>query len=268
MASVAVAPAAEAFKAIDQEMGIQLEVRMLTGRTVVPLRHFLASASIASVKEAVHAATGIPARHQRLIWQADVLGHGTLLSDLSLPLEGAALQLVVSLPPEHQVAQAATLMQQAAAALEVLDVRSLSELKQLSSPPGGVDLVLAAVMHLRAGIDPSIAIDSRGRVKDSSWKASRNMINEPKKFIANIKEFKALVEDGCVPAQNVQAACRIQDSMGDVFTYETMRRKSLAAAGLTSWVCNIIQYHQVCQQLRVEFEGFDIMTEIKEQMVQ
>jgi hypothetical protein len=239
---------------------------MLTGRAVLPDGSFLASAPVVSVKEAVHAASGIPVRHQRLIWESNLLGNDVLLRDLSLPTEGATFQLVVSLPPEHQVTQARALLQQAAAALDVLDARAFSELKRLSSPPAGVDLVLEAVMHLRAGIDPAIVVDSQGRVKDSSWKASKKMMNDPKKFLAELRGFKTLVENGSVAPRNVQVASRIRDSMGDQFSFDAMRRKSLAVGGLVVWVINIIQYHQLCEAIRADFEGFDIMTEIREQM--
>merc|ERR1712228_1083892 len=117
---------------------------------------------------------------------------------------------------------------------------------------GGVDLVLEAVMHLRAGIDPGIAVDSRGRVKENSWKGSRKMLANPKRFINDLKEFKTLVENGNVPPGNVRAACRIRDSMGEGFSCASMSKKSKAAAGLAAWVLNIIQYHQVCDAIRAE----------------
>jgi len=274
MCSVAAAGSArpaEAFETIDHENGtnsvsVQLEVQMLSGRIVVPHGDFLASAPLASVKEAVHAACGIPARHQKLIWQSTILEDYVRIGDLSLPTEDATLQLMVVLPPEDQVTQAMELMQQAAAALDVLHVRDLSDLKNLANPPGGVDRVLEAVSHLRAGIDLAIAVDSRGRVKDVSWKASRIMMKDPKRFLADLKDFKTLVENGSVPAGNIQAACRTCDAMGAEFGYEYMAKKSGAVAGLAVWVLKIIQYYQVCKAIRADFEGFDIMAEMREQL--
>jgi len=145
-------------------------------------------------------------------------------------------------------------------------LRDLSELKNLVTPPAGVDLVLEAVMHLRAGIHPAIAVDSRGRVKDASWKASRIMIKDPKRFLVDLKDFKTLVENGRLPSGNVQAACRIRDSLGADFCFEGFKNKSGAVAGLAVWVLNIIQYYQVCKAIRADFEGFDIMAEIREQL--
>merc|ERR1712139_684361 len=105
--------------------------------------------------------------------------------------------------------------------------------KALNSPPAVVGSVLASVMQLRAGIDPAIAVDSHGRVKDSSWKACRNMMKDTKKFLTSLQEFQALVENGSVPARNIQAARRIRDSSGDCFRPESVRSVSIAAAGLT-----------------------------------
>lgn len=269
MASAAVAHPSEAVQPISRDVesdsvSVQLEVQMLTGRTIVPNSVFLASAPLASVKEAVHENTGIPVRHQSLIWQDIVLGHDVPLGDLSLPSAGAVLVLVVSLPPEDQISRARESMQQACAALDVLDCRSLSELKNMVRPPAGVAQVLQCVMQLRAGIDPAIAVDSQGRVKDDSWAACCKMIKNPKKFVAGLQDFKTVIENGSLPTGNVRAACRIRDATD--FSLVQMRMTSLAAARLVTWVLNIIQYHQVCEAIRAEFEGFDIMTEIREQM--
>jgi len=269
MASKAVAHPLQASALIDGVVCgvstmVTLDVQMLTGRTVTPNVTFPASSPVASVKEVVHAASAIPMRRQRLIWQGAVLEDGTLLTDLALPTEGATLQLVVSLPPEDRVAQARVLMQQAAVALDVLTRKDICELKSLHSPPAGVDLVLEAVMQLQAGVEPSIVVDSQGRLKDSSWKASRNMMKDPSKFLADLRGFKTLVENGRVPARNVDAACRIRDSMGEDFSFDAVKVKSFPAANLTAWVLNIIHYHRVCAAICAEFEGFDIMAELSE----
>mmetsp|Transcript_17310 Transcript_17310/g.30806 ORF Transcript_17310/g.30806 Transcript_17310/m.30806 type:complete len:271 (+) Transcript_17310:71-883(+) len=269
MASVMVAQLSEALEHGTRSNStlVQLEVQMLTGRTLLPHGSFLASTAVALIKQAVHASSGIPTRHQRLIWESNVLEDSAILGDLSLPAEGAILQVVVSLPDEEQVARVRPVMQALSAALDVVDAKDLTELKNMANPPGGVDMVLEAVMHLRAGIDPAIAVDARGRVKDCSWKASRNMIKDPKKFLAGLRELKTAAENGDIPARNFEAACRIRDAMGDAFDFEAMKQKSKAAAGLTNWVLSIIQYHRIIEIIRTEFEGFDIMAELRAQMV-
>ena len=69
---------------------------------------------------------------------------------------------------EEDLAAAIPLVQQAEAALDVLNKKDFSELKALGKPPGGVDQVLEAVMWLQAGIEPSCEMDRKGRTKDGS----------------------------------------------------------------------------------------------------
>jgi hypothetical protein len=271
MAAAAVLSHAETF-ALNLEnhlgaSGVQLAVELaLTGMIVVPETTFSASASIVVVKEQVQTMSGIPVRHQRLLWESSIVENNALVGDLRLPTEGAVLQLVVQLPPEEQVAEARQAMTEAARAINVLDIRSISEVKNLAKPPGGVDLVLESILHLRAGLDSTIAVDARGRVKDSSWKASQKMMKDAKKFLADLRGFKTLIENGVVPERNIQAACRIRDAMGQDFSQVGMARKSLAAACLTEWVLNIIRYHEIVSRIRTEFGEFDIMAEIREQL--
>lgn len=52
---------------------------------------------------------------------------------------------------EKDLAAAIPLVEQAEKALDVLDKKDFQELKALAKPPGGVDLVLEASMHLQAG---------------------------------------------------------------------------------------------------------------------
>merc|ERR1712232_1276190 len=149
---------------------------------------------------------------------------------------------------------------------DVLCAKDVSELKKLAKPPAGVDCILEAVLHLRAGIDSTIAVDSKGRVKDCSWKASQKMMKDPKRFLADLRDFKTLIENGNVPDRNIQAACRRRDAMGDDFSHAAMAKKSGAAAGITVWVLSVIRYHQIVSQIRTDFADFDIMAEIREQL--
>merc|ERR1712048_1037240 len=122
---------------------------------------------------------------------------------------------------------------EAARALDVLDIKSISEVKNLATPPQPVHIVLQSIMHLRAGLDSNIEVDERGRLKDSSWKASKKMLKDTKKFLADLRGFKSLIENGDLPERNIQAACRIRDAQGPHFSYASMAGTSLAAACLT-----------------------------------
>jgi len=241
---------------------IVLEVTMLSGNVVLPETHFSASALVSSVKEEVRAVGGIAVQRQRLLWQMVALEDSACLGDLSLPSEGAALQLAVVLPPQESVAQARQLVQEASAALNSISLRDLAELKSLNRPPGGVDLVLEAVMHLQAGIHPGIKLNSRGAVKDTSWQASQTLMKQPKQFFSALQDCKTLIDNGGFPERNIHSASRLCESMGDFFSPEVMRKKSAAACGLCKWVLSTIQYHAIVTQLRAGFEGFDILAEI------
>lgn len=80
-----------------------------------------------------------------------------------------------------------------------------------------------------------------------------------------------MIDNGQVPASNIQAASTIRDRAnlsGGFFDGRCMAAKSNAAAGLTGWVISIIMYYGVVSQIRADFEGFDIMTEIRERLGQ
>mmetsp|Transcript_146756 Transcript_146756/g.471049 ORF Transcript_146756/g.471049 Transcript_146756/m.471049 type:complete len:4209 (+) Transcript_146756:103-12729(+) len=150
---------------------------------------------------------------------------------------------------ERDLAAAVPLVQQAEAALDVLDKKDFQELKALGKPPGGVDLVCEAAMHLQAGIDPNIEVDKKGAAKDPSWKGSVKMMNNPEKFLENLKAFKNQINEGNVPQVNIERARKIQIAMGEVFSYEGMAKKSGAVAGLCTFIINIIMYYDVVIQV-------------------
>merc|ERR1719491_568493 len=119
--------------------------------------------------------------------------------------------------------------------LDTLHKGDIQELKALCKPPAGVDLVCAAVMQLQAGIDPNIDVDEHGAPKDVSWKGSQKMICNPTKFLNNLKSFKACIDSGMVPQDNIERARGVQLQMGDDFSKENMAKKSAAVAGLCIW---------------------------------
>ncbi|CAE7935627.1 ODA11 [Symbiodinium sp. KB8] len=136
---------------------------------------------------------------------------------------------------EKDLAAAIPLVKQAEAALDVLDKKDFQELKALAKPPGGVDLVLEAAMHLQAGYDENIELDKKGAVKDPTWKGAQKMMNNPEKFLINLKGFKGHIDDGKVPQVNVERARKIQKDMGDDFSQV--------------WIINIIMYFDVVVQV-------------------
>ncbi len=97
---------------------------------------------------------------------------------------------------EKDLAAAIPLVQQAEAALDVLNKKDFQELKALGKPPGGVDTVCETAMHLQASINPDIEIDKKGKIKDGSWKSAQKMMNNPEKFLEGLKSFKGEIDEG------------------------------------------------------------------------
>lgn len=145
---------------------------------------------------------------------------------------------------KEDLAKAIPLVEEAEKALDVLDKKDFQELKALSKPPPLVDELCFAAMHLQAGIDPNIDVDKKGP-KDLSWKGATKMMNQPEKFLQNLKNFKDEIDESRVPLQNVDKARKIQIALGESFTGEAMGKKSNAAAGLCIWIINIIMYYDV-----------------------
>jgi len=150
---------------------------------------------------------------------------------------------------ERDLAAAGPLVAQAEAALDVLNKKDFQELKALGKPPAGVDVVCECAMHLQAGINPDIEVDKKGKIKDGSWKGAQKMMNNPERFLEALKAFKPAIDDSLVPQQNIDLAKKCVASIGDDFTTEVMRKKSLAAAGLCEWILNIIMYYDVVVQV-------------------
>merc|ERR1719428_715386 len=174
-----------------------------------------------------------------------------IASDVAIQKASCAEDLAAAIP----------LVEQAEKALDVLDKKDFTELKALGKPPGGVAEVFEVVMHLFAGIDPNIDVDKKGKVKDPSWKGAQKMINNPEKFLINLKMYKMVIDDSKVPQQNVDAAKKVKDAMGEDFTADAMRKKSSAAAGLCEWIINIIMYYDVVIQVEPKKQALREATE-------
>eukprot|EP00931_Biecheleriopsis_adriatica_P075365 TRINITY_DN49246_c0_g1_i1.p1 TRINITY_DN49246_c0_g1~~TRINITY_DN49246_c0_g1_i1.p1 ORF type:complete len:269 (-),score=66.86 TRINITY_DN49246_c0_g1_i1:154-960(-) len=266
MATAAVMSPAEVPQPALMPAAVQLAVQMITGKEILQETDFPATATVANVKQTVRSAIGLPEHHQKLVWQDAIVENGIVLGEL-LPPQGALLQLIVQIPPKEDIEHVRLLVEGASAALQTVSLRDLNELKRLPRPPIGVDLILGSVMHLLAGVDPAVAVNSRGRVKDDSWPSAQKMMTNPRAFLDSLLGFKALVESGQVPQRNFDAVQRIRTDMGANFCPQAMAKKSCAAAGLTSWLLNILMYHEVMQRLRSEFGNIDdIMAEVSEQL--
>lgn len=108
---------------------------------------------------------------------------------------------------------------------------NLTELKSFGAPVVAVTNVTAAVMVLMA---------PGGRVpKDRSWKAAKGMMAKVDAFLDALISFKKEnIHENCLKA--------IQPYLADPeFKPELIAAKSNAAAGLCSWVINIVKFYEV-----------------------
>ena len=133
----------------------------------------------------------------------------------------------------NDLAKAEPALAAAQAALDTLDKQNLTEMKSFQNPPSAVLLVTAAVICL-------LCVDRYGKVqKDKSWKAAKIMMGNVDKFLNDLKTYDK---------ENISEASRkeVQVYLNDKeFDPDFIRTKSSAAAGLCSWVINIIEFYKV-----------------------
>ncbi|KAM3922058.1 dynein axonemal heavy chain 9 [Leptodactylus fuscus] len=132
---------------------------------------------------------------------------------------------------ETDLAKAEPALVAAQEALNTLNKNNLTELKSFGAPPSAVTNVTAAVMVLTA---------PGGKVpKDRSWKAARVVMGKVDGFLDSLINFnKENIHENCIKA--------IQPYLQDPeFNPEFIASKSLAAAGLCSWVVNIVKFYEV-----------------------
>lgn len=116
-------------------------------------------------------------------------------------------------------------------ALNTLNKNNLTELKSFGTPSDDVKNTAAAVMVL---------LSPAGKIaKDRSWKAAKNMMGNVDRFLESLINF----DKENIDSSNLEA---LQPYLADPdFNEEFMKSKSTAAAGLCSWVVNIVMFYNV-----------------------
>jgi len=145
---------------------------------------------------------------------------------------------------EADLAKAEPAVEAAMAALNTLDQKELGSCKGMNTPPKGVGEIFGSTMCLLAGIMPSVTTDKKGRVKDRSWgKAKKELMSNVKEYMEYLVKIKEAVDDGSIPAINFKEV-REYIAMED-FNVQTIMSKNSAAAGLCSFVLNIVIYYDI-----------------------
>eukprot|EP00940_MAST-03C_sp_MAST-3C-sp2_P002569 g2569.t1 len=88
-------------------------------------------------------------------------------------------------------------------ALKSVSLKGLGDIRTMSKPPKGVDVVFSALLVLFAGIVFTDGVDASGRVRDRSWKASTGrLLENVAGFLEQLKSFRARVDENKVPEIN------------------------------------------------------------------
>ncbi|XP_076548684.1 dynein beta chain, ciliary isoform X2 [Osmia lignaria lignaria] len=132
---------------------------------------------------------------------------------------------------DEDLARAEPAVRQAEAALDTLNKNNLTELKSFGTPPAQVAMVVEAVLVLFA---------PKGQIpKDRSWKACKAMMGHTDTFLSQLRNY----DKENIHAEIVRA---IQPYINQKeFDPEIIYSKSQAAAGLCSWVKNIMVFHYI-----------------------
>jgi dynein heavy chain len=144
---------------------------------------------------------------------------------------------------QADLAKAEPAVEAAMAALNTLDPKALGECKTMVKPPAGVDDVFASTMCLLAGYWSAV-VHKGGKVKDRSWDAAKKQcLGNIKEYIEQLKLLKVVVDESKMNANNVKEAKPYLELAH--FTPEIIAGKNSAAAGLCSFVINIVTYYEI-----------------------
>jgi dynein heavy chain len=135
---------------------------------------------------------------------------------------------VIEKDAEAELAEATPAMERAKNAVDCLSKNMLTELKSLSSPPNGVDLITATCL---------ILIEKE--YKNFKW-------DRAKKMMANVDQFKQKLVAFNGADMTEDDVKRLEPYLAnELFDPKIMEGKSMAAANLCTWVVNIYQYNRI-----------------------
>jgi len=97
---------------------------------------------------------------------------------------------------------------------------------------------------LLAGSHPAVIVQKNGKVKDKSWDAcKKQLLGSIPEYIEYLKGIKTNIDNQTINKMNFVEVKPLLEL--DHFNYETILTKNKAAAGLCSFVVNIVMYYEV-----------------------
>ncbi|CEL96675.1 unnamed protein product [Vitrella brassicaformis CCMP3155] len=161
----------------------------------------------------------------------------------ALAAEAAKIQAAA----DEELKEAMPAMERAKEAVDCLTKSAIQELKALGKPPVECIDVTKAVLLMR------------GEKKNLDWKAAQKMMNNPGQFLDQVKAFDA---------ENMtdETVALVQPVIDQpFFNYETMFKKSFAAANLANWVVNIVTYNRIYKKVKPLMDSLSEASENKRQ---
>lgn len=139
-------------------------------------------------------------------------------------------------------------MKQAEEALNSIEKKDFQIAKSFANPPAGVPEVFSATIWLLSGFYKEIDSDKSKKPKAFDWKASQKLMKDPQAFMTALLSFKEIVNNNELPPANV-AVVKKDYLSNPEFDPQIIENKSKAAAGLCSWVLNIVKFWDVIQEV-------------------
>ncbi|KAL7489135.1 hypothetical protein ACHAW6_014715 [Cyclotella cf. meneghiniana] len=149
---------------------------------------------------------------------------------------------------ERELSEAKPAMEAAAEAVDCLSKAMLTELKNLSKPPAGVDKVTNACL---------ILIEKEYNPKKQTWNRAKQMMANVESFKGKLSEFKG--ED--ITDEEIGLVKQYIDD--PIFTPDKMSSKSAAAANLCTWVVNIYNFNRIYVKVKPLMDSLQAARESK-----
>ena len=154
-------------------------------------------------------------------------------AEAELAGEASAAAAVIEAEADVELKKAKPAMDAANEAVNCLDKASLGELRGFKAPPNGVDVCMKGVLMM-----------VENEMKNHSWERAKKMMSNLGEFLETLKTFKA-------EEMSDELMSKLEKIVDDpMMVYETMVKKSSAAANLSSWVCNVYAYKRIYDNVK------------------
>ncbi|TMW61529.1 hypothetical protein Poli38472_012720 [Pythium oligandrum] len=156
---------------------------------------------------------------------------------------------------EAELAEAIPALQNAVKALQTLTKGDITEIKAMKKPPDGVKLVMEAVC-IMMNVAPVKMKDPNGGTKkiDDYWVPAQKTLLNDTRFLQNLLEYD---KDNIA----VEAMEKVRPYTANPdFQADKIRKASVAASGLCSWVHAMVVYDRVAKVVAPKREALKLAT--------